>query len=88
MTDIQQYRAVLEKASDGYCVFFPDFDGCTSWGATLDQAASHAADALALFLDDWTGPLPKPSAINDPIDPEAEPAAVVLVTYQPELAAA
>ncbi len=26
------YRAVLESASDGYNVFFPDFDGCTSGG--------------------------------------------------------
>lgn len=52
------YRAVLESASDGYNVFFPDFDGCTSGGDTLDDAASNAADALALFLDYSDGPSP------------------------------
>ena len=86
--DSLSYRAVLERSDDGYNVFFPDFDGCTSWGASLDEAARHAADALTLFLDDWTGPLPTPSVISDPIDPEAEPAALVLVPYQPALAAA
>lgn len=76
------YRAVLESASDGYCVFFPDFDGCTSWGETIDQAASNSADALALFLDYWEGPLPDPSPLNGPIDPEADPAAIVLISLE------
>ena len=76
------YRAVLEAASDGYCVFFPDFDGCTSWGANLTDAASNATDALALHLQGWAGPLPEPSALNAPIDPEAEPTGVVLVPLE------
>lgn len=79
----QYYRAVLEAASDGYCVFFPDFDGCTSWGETATQAALNAADALSLFLEYWKGPLPEPSAVDAPIDPEAEPAILVLVPYEP-----
>ena len=78
---IQHYRAVLEKASDAHCVFFPDIDGCTSWGADANQAALNAADALALWFEDWTGPMPTPSSLDDPIDPEAEVAAQVLVPY-------
>ena len=78
---IQHYRAVLEKASDGYSVFFPDFDGCTSWGATANEAALNAADALSLWFDDWEGPMPPPSALDTPIDPVAEPALLVLVPY-------
>ena len=76
------YRAVLEAATDGYNVFFPDFDGCTSGGETLDEAASNAEDALALFLDFWDGPLPDPSPLNGPIDTEAAPTAVVLVPFE------
>ena len=84
----QHYRAVLEAAADGYSVFFPDFDGCTSWGATANEAALNARDALALFLEDWREPLPKPSSVDDPIDPEAEVAIQVLVPYEAALEAA
>ena len=79
------YPAVLEAASDGYSVFFPDFDGCTSGGDDATQAALNAAEALALFLEDWTGPLPEPSPLDAPLDPEAEPAYLVLVPYEPAL---
>lgn len=78
----QHYRAVLEAAADGYNVFFPDFDGCTSWGATASEAALNATDALNLFLEFRKGPLPTPSLIEDPLDPEAEPSAFVLVPYE------
>ena len=73
------YPAVLEAASDGYCVFFPDFDGCTSGGDTANEAAINAAEALALHLEGWTGPLPTPSSLDGPLDPEAEPAIRVLI---------
>ena len=82
------YSAVLETASDGFNVFFPDFDGCTSGGDDATQAAMKAADALALLLADWEGPLPEPSALDVPLDPEAEPAFQVLVPYERVLPAA
>lgn len=75
------YPAILESASDGYCVFFPDFDGCTSGGDDATEAALNAREALALFLEDWTGPLPDPSALDVALDPEAEPAYRVLIPY-------
>ena len=73
------YPAILEAASDGYDVFFPDFDGCTSGGDTANEAALNAAEALALHLQGWTGPLPEPSRLDGPLDPEAEPALRVLI---------
>ena len=73
------YPAVLEAALDGYNVFFPDIDGCTSGGDTADQAALNAAEALALHLEDCRGPWPEPSSLDGPIDAQAEPALRVLV---------
>jgi predicted RNase H-like HicB family nuclease len=36
------YIAIIEKASDGVGVFFPDLPGCTSFGRTVEEAASNA----------------------------------------------
>jgi len=36
------YTAIIEKAKDGFGVFFPDLPGCTSFGRTVEQAASNA----------------------------------------------
>ena len=73
------YPAVLEATSDGYCVFFPDFDGCTSGGDTANEAALNAADALALHLQDWAGALPEPSSLDGPLDSQAAPALRLLI---------
>ena len=39
------YTAVIEKAKDGYGVFFPDLPGCTSFGKTVEEAAANAYTA-------------------------------------------
>ncbi|MGH6684848.1 MAG: type II toxin-antitoxin system HicB family antitoxin, partial [Pseudolabrys sp.] len=36
------YTAIIEKASDGFGVFFPDLPGCTSFGKTVEEAAANA----------------------------------------------
>ena len=36
------YTAIIEKAADGFGVFFPDLPGCTSFGETVEQAAANA----------------------------------------------
>ena len=41
------YPAIVERAGKGYSVFFPDLPGCTSSGATLQDAARNAEEALA-----------------------------------------
>lgn len=45
------YQAVFEHADDGSVfAYVPDLPGCTSWGATLDEAREHVRDAVALWL--------------------------------------
>jgi predicted RNase H-like HicB family nuclease len=39
------YTAIIEKASDGFGVFFPDLPGCTSFGRTVEEAAANAYTA-------------------------------------------
>lgn len=77
------YPAIVEKAAEGYSVFFPDLPGCTSAGATLQEAARNAEQALAghLLVSEQHGdPIPDPSDL-DAIerDPEIEEAARLLV---------
>lgn len=39
------YTAIIEKAKDGFGVFFPDLPGCTSFGKTVEAAAANAYSA-------------------------------------------
>ncbi len=39
------YTAIVEKAKDGFGVFFPDLPGCTSFGKTVEEAAANAYTA-------------------------------------------
>ena len=45
------YPAIIEPALDGYGVYFPDVPGCTSAGATVQEAARNAEEALQAHLD-------------------------------------
>jgi len=46
------YTAVFERAgSGGYGVFFPDLDGCTSAGGTIEEAARNAEEALRAHVE-------------------------------------
>ena len=44
------YPAIVERAGDSYSVFFPDLPGCTSAGATIQEAAINAEEALTGHL--------------------------------------
>ena len=59
------YTAIIEKASDGFGVFFPDLPGCTSFGKTVGEAASNAYAAaqahVALSLE-YGDDIPAPRA--------------------------
>lgn len=77
------YPAILERVSDGFSVFFPDFDGCVSHGDTTEEAAREAEQALALHL---RGMIEDGDAIPEPTplecverDPEVEEFARILV---------
>ena len=45
------YPAIVERAGDGYSVFFPDLPGCTSAGDTLQDVAVNAEEALSGHVD-------------------------------------
>ena len=68
---LRYYPACIERAADGaFGVFFPDLPGCTSAGSTVQEAATEAAEALALCIagmveDEET--LPNPSDIDAPL---------------------
>ncbi len=82
----QFYLAIIEKARDGYGVFFPDLPGCTSFGATISKAAKNAivaAQAHAALAQEYGETLPDaraPEAI--PSDPEVEEVARLLVPVE------
>ncbi|OYW00944.1 MAG: hypothetical protein B7Z58_13425 [Acidiphilium sp. 37-64-53] len=78
------YIALLRKddASD-FGVDFPDFPGCVTAGATLDEARRLAAEALALHVDGLVedgDSLPTPSSLDVIMaDPDNADAVVFLV---------
>ncbi len=45
------YQAVFERADDGTVfAYVPDLPGCTSWGATLEEARENVREAIALWI--------------------------------------
>ena len=77
------YPAIIERAAEGFSVFFPDLPGCTSAGRSLTEAALNAEDALyghLLITAQHGEGVPEPSALEDiERDPEVEEAALILV---------
>lgn len=77
------YPAIIERAGKGFSVFFPDLAGCTSAGATLNQAALNAEEALSghlMELAEGGDAIPAPSPLDDlSLDPEVEAVATILV---------
>lgn len=45
------YPAIVERAGDGYSVFFPDVPGCVSAGHTAEEVYLNAEQALAAHLE-------------------------------------
>jgi predicted RNase H-like HicB family nuclease len=48
---VRYFPAIVETASEGYGLFFPGVPGCTSAGATVQEAARDAVEALESHLD-------------------------------------
>ncbi len=44
------FPAVIEQASDGFNVSFPDLENCFTCGETFDEAIEMAGDVLPLML--------------------------------------
>lgn len=77
------YPAIIERSADGFGVFFPDLPGCISHGATQQEAAENAEEALAghlLVCAEYNEDLPSPSPFDDiPRDPDIDEAGRILV---------
>ena len=77
------YPAIVEPDADGYSVFFPDIPGCTSGGATLQEAAENAEQALQAHLElavEHGEPVPEASDLDRvQVDPDVKVAARLLV---------
>ncbi len=87
--DTLTYLAVLEPNDDGsYSVFFPDFDGCISYGDDIVHAQKMAREALELHIygmqeDEISLPNPSYKGLKT-----SENDIVVPITIYPELAKA
>lgn len=77
------YPAIIERAGSGYSVYFPDLPGCTSAGASLQEAARNAEEALVghlLVSAQHSDALADPSELDDvEADPDVDEAARILV---------
>lgn len=81
------YVAIIERAADGFGVFFPDIPGCVSVGDTIQGAAKAADDALQSHLQVSLehGEKAPPARSLDEIehDPDVDEVARILVRYDP-----
>ena len=77
------YPAIIERAGEGFSVFFPDLPGCTSYGGTVTEAALNAEEALdghLLVSVQHGDEVADPSALEDiEQDPEVDEVARLLV---------
>jgi predicted RNase H-like HicB family nuclease len=84
---VRYFPAIVEKASDGYGVFFPDLPGCTSAGATLQEAALNAEEALQAHIElslEHGETIPEPSTLDQiVVDADVREAARILVRTDP-----
>lgn len=83
-----QYIALIHKDADSeFGVSFPDFPGCITAGATLDEARAMAAEALALHLEGMAEEkleISPPSDLDAIMaDPENRDGVVLLVDIVP-----
>jgi predicted RNase H-like HicB family nuclease len=83
------YIALIHKdANSDYGVSFPDLPGCISAGATLDEARTMAAEALAMHLvgmtEDGETP-PRPSSLQSIMTDELNRDAVAVLIDAPDV---
>ena len=87
----KHYTAFLELDDNGeYGVFFPDFLGLTSSGATVNEAIANAAEGLAFHVERMQKagePIPEPGMydelpdwLQDEVDPLMLTAVIVPLT--------
>ena len=84
---MRYFPAIIEKSSDGYGVFFPNLPGCTSAGATVQEAALNAEEALQAHIDlsvEHGDTIPEPSTLDQiTVGPDVVESARILVRADP-----
>lgn len=77
------YPAIIERAANGFSVFFPDLPGCASAGANVQEAALGAEEALnghLAVMAQFGDPIPDPSPLDGiERDPDVDEVARILV---------
>lgn len=53
---MRYFAKLTEQPEGGYCVSFPDLEGCFTEGDTLKEALDNAAEALNLWLESVCDP--------------------------------
>lgn len=81
------YIALIHKdAGSDYGVSFPDFPGCVTAGANLDEARAMAAEALALHIEGMVEDgeaIPEPSSLEAVMqDADNRDGVAILVTAE------
>ena len=46
-----RYVGLVDGEAGGYGIVFPDLPGCTSMGATVEEAIANGADAMRLWVE-------------------------------------
>ena len=88
---MRSYIALIHKDPHSeFGVSFPDFPGCISAGATLDEARTNAEEALAFHVEgmaDDGDAIPEPSSLEQIMaDPENRDAVAVLIALREQAA--
>src|SRR5258708_39889856 len=69
-----RYVALVDGRAGAYGVVVPDLPGCSSGGATIDEAVANAQEAVALWADEMAaqgGEAPAPRTVEAAFaDPE------------------
>jgi predicted RNase H-like HicB family nuclease len=82
------YIALLRKEEDSdFGVDFPDFPGCITVGATLEQAHKRAAEALRFHIKGMmedNEPIPEPSSLDEVAADPANVGAVPFLVTVPD----
>lgn len=64
---MSRYIALIDGKAGAYGVVFPDLDGCTAMGHTMDAALANAAEALRDWIEvteENGGTVPRPRSLE------------------------
>jgi|SRR5262245_41103814 predicted RNase H-like HicB family nuclease len=86
---MRHYIALIHKEPrSDFGVSFPDFPGCISAGATLDEARANAEEALTLHIEGMVEDgeaIPEPSSLEQIMaDPDNREGVAVLIPLRDE----